>query len=285
MHVKTVTTDAGDIAYVDEGLGPVALFVHGVFVSSRLWQGVIDGVSDMRRCIAVDLPAHGATKVGPDFDMRLPSMADVLEQVCVALDLGQVDLVGSDTGGAVCQLFATRHPERLRTLTLTNCDTEDNLPPENFKGIVEMAKAGQLGALIEQFGENPELGRSEAGLGGGYEHPEAISDETLAAYLAPVATPEGAAALQRCIAALEADDLVAVGPALRKLDVPTLIVWGTADTFFELKWAHWLRDTIPGARARDVVEIEGAKLFFPDERAADLVPVLRDFWSSISASA
>jgi len=49
------------------------------------------------------------------------------------------------------------------------------------------------------------------------------------------------------VASLRARDVVAVEPALRRLDVPTLIVWGTADGNFPMRWARWLRDNIPGA--------------------------------------
>src|SRR5207248_1073704 len=67
-------------------------------------------------------------------------------------------------------------------------------------------------------------------------------------------------------------------PPSEPLTVPTLVVWGTGDEFFDLSWAGWLRDTIPGVR--EVVEVTGAKLFFPDERAAELVGHLRRFWSA-----
>jgi pimeloyl-ACP methyl ester carboxylesterase len=72
---------------------------------------------------------------------------------------------------------------------------------------------------------------------------------------------------------LHARDLLAAEPALARLQVPTLIVWGTGDKFFRPKWAYWLRDTIPGAV--DVVEIEGARLFLPDERATEFTAALR----------
>ena len=64
--------------------------------------------------------------------------------------------------------------------------------------------------------------------------------------------------------------------ALSRLQVPTLIVWGTADKFFRRKWAYWLRDTIPGAS--EVVEIDGGRLFFPDERATEFTAALRRHW-------
>ena len=78
---------------------------------------------------------------------------------------------------------------------------------------------------------------------------------------------------QRWIASLHARDLRAVGPALRRLEIPTLIVWGTGDVFFNRRWAHWLQATIPGAT--EIVEVPGGRLFFPDERADELVTALQ----------
>jgi pimeloyl-ACP methyl ester carboxylesterase len=46
---------------------------------------------------------------------------------------------------------------------------------------------------------------------------------------------------------------VAIEAGLRALHVPTLIVWRLDDIFFELKWAYWLKNTIPGAV--EVVEV------------------------------
>jgi pimeloyl-ACP methyl ester carboxylesterase len=83
---------------------------------------------------------------------------------------------------------------------------------------------------------------------------------------------------QRLLTSLHARDLLAAEPALARLQVPTLIVWGTGDMFFRTKWAYWLRDTIPGAS--EVVEIDGGRLFFPDERAAELTAALRRHWEA-----
>lgn len=270
-----VQTRSGEMAYVGAGEGRVALFVHGVATSSRLWRNVIDALRDdpERRCVAIDLPLHGETP--PRDDYSLPALAEAIEDFCAALELTTIDLVGNDSGGAIAQVFAARHPERLRTLTLTNCDTHDNLPPEQFKATIEMAERGELAQLIVDGG----LDIARASLGAGYERPEALSDETLRAYIEPITrTPERARDFERFLVSLRAADLLEAEPALRKLDVPTLVAWGTADEFFELSWAHWLRDTIPGVT--EVVEIEGAKVFFPDERAADLVPHLRRHWSA-----
>ena len=63
---------------------------------------------------------------------------------------------------------------------------------------------------------------------------------------------------------------------LKTLKVPTLIVWGTDDVYFDVKWSRWLADTIPGARRR--VEFQGARVFFPEERWVEFNKELRAHW-------
>src|SRR5579872_393861 len=133
---QTVSTAVGDIAYLEKGQGPAAVFVHGVFLNADLWQGQLHGLADVRRCLAVDLLAHGHSagpRAGEELTMAL--QAEMVVAFLDALDLDAVDLVGNDSGGAIAQLVAVRVPERVRTLTLTNCDTHDNWPPEAFRPI------------------------------------------------------------------------------------------------------------------------------------------------------
>jgi pimeloyl-ACP methyl ester carboxylesterase len=277
-HRRTVRTRTGDVSCIDVGEGPPALFVHGVATNALLWRNVIGELADERRCIAVDLPLHGHSPAAPDQDLTLDGLADAVDAFCDADGLVNVDLVAHDTGGAVAQIVAARRPERLHTFTLTNCDVHDNVPPEEFKPTVELAKAGALAPSAPALLADLDAARS-AVFGTGYEHPELLDLEVVGAFLEPViGTPERARRFEQLLAAMEPRYLLAVEPNLAQLRVPTLVVWATNDPFFDVKWAYWLRDLIPGAR--QVVEIEGAKLFFPDERAAELVPHLRRHWAA-----
>jgi pimeloyl-ACP methyl ester carboxylesterase len=283
-HRRTAATDLGDISYLDVGEGPTALFVHGVFTNALFWRNVLAAVRSQRRCIAIDLPAHGQTRTTESWDLSLGGLAQALVAVCDGIGAEQVDLIANDTGGAVAQIFAATNPQRLRSVTLTNCDTRGNIPPPDFAPIVDLARQGALAAVVKSLATDLALARSDAGFGSGYERPEDLPDEVLHAYLAPLAESDlRATELQRCVAQLEPGPLLAVEPRLKKLEVPTLLVWGTGDPFFDLSWARWLRDTIPGVT--EIVEVEGAKLFFPDERAADLVPHLRRHWDATAGSA
>ena len=46
-----------------------------------------------------------------------------------ALSIDRADLVANHSGGAIAQLFLARHPQRVRSLLLTNCDSEIDCPP------------------------------------------------------------------------------------------------------------------------------------------------------------
>jgi len=271
---STIHTPAGRIAYVDIGTGPTTLFVHGVLMSSYLWRNVIRELAGDRRCVALDLPGHGRTPLNPGQGLALPDLAEWLESFCTALGLEAVDLVANDTGGAIAQVLAARHPERLRSLALTNCDVHDQIPPEAFKAAVAAACEGLMAPALVEMYAHPEQARKA--LAQGYEHPERLSDETIREYFGPFRRLEGARGAERVVTSLHAADLLAVESELAKLVVPTLIVWGTGDTFFDVKWAYWLKDAIKGAER--MIEIPGAKLFWPDERAAELVPHLRQHW-------
>jgi pimeloyl-ACP methyl ester carboxylesterase len=279
-HRRSATTELGEISYLDVGEGPAALFVHGVFTNAVLWRNVLGAVRSQRRCVAVDLPAHGQTRTTQAWDLSLGGLANALTALCDAIEVGSLDLVANDTGGAVAQIFAATNPQRLRSLTLTNCDTQGNIPPADFAPVVDLARRGGLAGVVKRMATDFALARSDVGFGSGYERPEDLSDDVLHAYLAPLAESDlRARELERCVAQLEPGPLLAVEPQLKELDTPTLLVWGTRDSFFDLSSAQWLRDTIPGVT--EIVEIEGAKLFFPDERAAEFVPHLLRHWNAL----
>jgi len=138
---KTIETPSGRIAFTEAGTGPVALFVHGVLLNKHLWRHQLAALSDIRRCIAVDLLAHGDTEIGPDQDVSVAANSYKQNEVLKALHIDQVDLIGNDSGGGIAQIFAAHNPRRVRSLTLTNCDAHDNWPPTAFRPFVEMVKA------------------------------------------------------------------------------------------------------------------------------------------------
>jgi pimeloyl-ACP methyl ester carboxylesterase len=236
----------------------------------------------MRRCIAVDLLAHGDTEIAADQDVSVTANATMLAQFLDALGIDQVDLVGNDSGGGIAQIFAATYPSRVRSLTLTDCDAHDNWPPPAFKPFLEMAAAGGLRGTLDAMLGDKNVYRSPQALGPAYEHPEQLADETIEAYLRPlVRTEQRTRDFQRFLAAFDNKHTVAIEGRLRQLEAPTLIVWGTDDVYFDVRWARWLAETIPGTRR--TIELHGARIFFPEERAAEFNQDLRAHWAGLEA--
>lgn len=278
---RTAATAVGEVSYLDVGSGRVAMFLHGAGTNALLWRHVIGLLADERRCIALDLPLHGRTPARPGQDFALPALAEVVEALRAALRLDQIDLVANDTGGAVAQIYAVRYPRHLRTLTLTNCDTQGNLPPEAFKPTIDAAAAGQISASLPALLADPAQLAVVRDLvfGTGYADVEHLGLDVAEAFLQPVlGTVERAREFERFLLSIRDEDLRAVESQLRRLTAPTLLAWGTDDIFFDLSWARWLHSAIPGVTR--LAEIDGGRLFLADERAADLVPLLREHWDT-----
>jgi pimeloyl-ACP methyl ester carboxylesterase len=274
---QSVQTASGRISYLEQGTGPVALFVHGVLLNGYLWRHQLSDLSDIRHGIAVDLLAHGDTEIASDQDVSVTANAKMLTEFLDALKIDQVDLVGNDSGGGIAQIFAALYPERVRSLTLTDCDTHDNWPPEAFKPFLAMAAGGGLRGTLDAMLSDKNVYRSPQALGPAYEHPEQVRDESIETYLRPfVRTEQRTRNLQRFLAAFDNKHTLAIEAQLKTLKAPTLIVWGTDDVYFDVKWSRWLADTIPGSRRR--VEFEGARIFFPEERWAEFNKELREHW-------
>jgi pimeloyl-ACP methyl ester carboxylesterase len=274
-------TGFGRIAYVERGTGPAALFFHGAFLNGYQWRDVIDVCAGARRCIAFDNLGHGHTEVragqAVDFDAQAAATAGLLD----ALGVDRVDVVGNDSGGGIAQVFAARWPGRVRSLCLTNCDVYTNSPPPAFQGTIDAFRSNGALAICRLLLSNHRFARSEAGLGLAFERPDSLAAETIEAYIEPLASsPERAEVFERFVLSLAPHHTVAIAGALRRLDVPTLMAWGTEDAFFPVTWAYWLAGAIPGAR--QVVEVEGAHLFWPEERPQQLGDLLLDLWDSAS---
>lgn len=277
--MKSVETHSGRIAYVEKGTGPAAVFVHGVLLNGYLWRNQLDALSDVRRCIAIDLLAHGDTEIDPDQDVSATANARMIGEFLDALRIDRADLIGNDSGGGIAQIFAALNPERVRSLALTDCDAHDNWPPDAFKPFLEMVAAGGLRRTLEAILADKSIYRSAAALGPAYEHPDRITDATIEIYLRPFLRSDGRLRdLERFLLAFDCRHTLAVERSLRVLNAPTLIVWGTDDVYFDVRWSHWLADTIPGTRRR--VELQGARIFFPEERAEELNRELRAHWET-----
>jgi haloalkane dehalogenase len=107
-----------DVAYVDQGVGPPVIMLHGNPTSSYIWRNVIPFVSPRARCIAPDLVGMGDSgKIAGDDPLRysFPEHARYFGAFMDSLNLiSRVVLVGQDWGGAIAMDWARRNTDRVR---------------------------------------------------------------------------------------------------------------------------------------------------------------------------
>ena len=274
---RYVKTSFGRIAYVERGSGPVAIFVHGFPLNGFQWRDVIESLGDGRRCVALDQMGLGHTEVAPDRSLRLPDQAAMIGEVASALGADRIDLVGNDSGGGICQAFAARHPERVRSLALTNCEVHDYWPNEALRNFYDSWRSGAVVPAMKAMLTDPSIAR--AAFAPAYEDPSHLTDEVVRVYLEPILANEERIATLARLALSNTDPAltVALEPALKRLRAPTLVIWGDADVFFDSRSKNWLQRTIPGFRR--LISIPEGKLFFPEERPAVVASALRKLWA------
>jgi pimeloyl-ACP methyl ester carboxylesterase len=279
---KFVATDHGRIAYIERGSGPAAIFLHGFPLNSFQWRGVIPQLSGLRRCIAPDFLALGFTEVGEGKSQSVAPAAQVemLAQLLDKLSVSTTDIVANDSGGAIAQLFVARWPQRVRTLLLTNCDTEPDSPPAAVLPVIELARAGKFAdEWLVPWLSDKSLARSEKGLGGQcYGNPAHPTDEAVNMYLGPlVSSPQRKALTNAYAIALAPNPLAGIEAALKRCEVPTRIVWGMADKIFSQTGAGYLDHTF--SHSKGVRRLDEAKLFFPEEIPEVIVEEAKRLWA------
>jgi pimeloyl-ACP methyl ester carboxylesterase len=261
----------GTVQYRDQGSGPTIVLIHGLLVNGRVWEQVVPSLAANARCIVPDLPLGShrlAMQEGADLSPL--GLASLIAQLIERLEVDAVTLVGNDTGGALCQLVAARHPERIGRLVLTNCDAFEHFPPPAFR-LVFRTLAGIPGAVagLELLGRLAFLRRATMSIAPLTVKP--IPDELLKAWLAPLRDRRVRRDLVKVLRGISSEHTLAAAERLRSFDRPALIVWGMRDAFFPFSDAERLAGLFPNARLE---RVENARTFVQldaPERVADLI--------------
>jgi pimeloyl-ACP methyl ester carboxylesterase len=271
MH--SVELSQGTVRYRDEGEGRPLVFVHGILVNGLLWRRVTPRLDGFRR-IVPDLPLGShEVPLNPGADLTPPGLAQLIADFLEALDLDDVVLIANDTGGALAQIVAANHPERLGGLVLTPCDSFENFLPPMFKGLQGAARVpGALHAFIQPLRVRPTRNLPIA-FGWLRKHP--IEDEVSDAYLAPFFAHAGVRRdLRKVLTGISTRHTLDAAAKLSEFDKPALITWAPEDKVFPLEHAHRLADILPQAK---VVEIPDSYSFVPEDQPERLAELVAEF--------
>src|SRR5215469_1955620 len=146
----------GTLHYEESGAGAPVVFLHGYLMGARLWDPVVRLLEDEFRCLVPELPfgAHPAP-MNPGADLTSAGLGRLVADFLDALNLRDVTLVGNDSGAAVAQVVAARHPGRLGGLVLATGDAFDNYPPKPFRPLIIAARIRMLTPMLSVLKARP----------------------------------------------------------------------------------------------------------------------------------
>lgn len=272
---REIQLSAGPIEYLDTGGdGPAILFVHGLLANADLWKPVLPRLAGDLRCVAPTLPLGGHRKpMKADADVSPRGVAKLLAELIGRLDLTDVTLVGNDTGGAICQLLVTEHPDRVARLVLTPSDCFEYFFPPRFRPLQWASKMPGLLSLAVQPMRLNAVFNSPLGFGDATKRK--IPREVSAALMRPYFTDRGVRRdMERFVRGVSNKDTLAAAERLRDFDRPVLLAWAREDKFFPVKLAERLLERLPNGRLE---LIEDSYTFVPIDQPERLVRLLREF--------
>lgn len=271
--MSAVDLPQGTIHYDEAGPrdGRPVVCVHGYLMGRELWADLGERLA--ARGLRVLMPtwplgAHPEA-MRPAADLSPRGVAGIVAAFLAALDLRDVVLVGNDSGGALCQVVAVDHPERLGALVLTNCDMYDNFPPSFFKALVPLARVpGALRALLAPMRF---AAARRSPLAFGLLTHSGADELTEAWWRASLGVRRD---LKAFTAGLRTEVTQDAARRLPGFDRPVLFAWALDDRLFPLALAQRLAGSLPDARLETIA---GSRTLSMLDRPDELASLIAEF--------
>jgi haloalkane dehalogenase len=267
---RFVTVDGHRIHYVDEGDGPLLLFVHAGPGWSFVFRGPIVELRDRFRCVALDLPGSGLSPVERGSRVTFASSSRALEGFVRALDLNDVTLVAHDIGGPVSIDAFSRLEDRLRGFVITGSFA---WPMREYPAIARMLRLVGSPAIGILDGATNLIARSTARFG-----LAPLSAAGRRAYRGPYRDRHVRRNARSMLGQAATSDDFLAGVRDRAPEtvggLPALIIWGEKDPTRKHGWPDRWQRVLPRARSH---VIRGAR-HFPQMNAPKEVAGLIESW-------
>ena len=210
-----------------------------------------------------------------DADLSPQGIAGLVGDFIAALGLGNVTIVGNDTGGAICQLMLAGDTGRIGAAVLTNCDAFGTFPP---RALAPLFFAGRHPALVACLLPGLRSARVRTGrLGFGPLTSAPLDAELTRGWIEPLASK----AIRRDLAAfargVHPRVLLDAASRFGQFTGPVRILWGDDDAYFGPELGRRLSEAFPHA---SLVTVPGGRTFLPlehpDAVADEIVAAIND---------
>ncbi len=230
LERRPETVGVTEVSALTAGQGPPVVLLHGIPTGAALWQRVLVRLAAAGyQGLAPDLPGYGRTRTHRSADHSLAGAARLVADWLAERDATPAWLVGHDSGGAVAQIMAVRHPGSVGRLTLTNSIADGWWPAPRARLAKAVSRIGGYRAAT-RLGLVPNaLMRWQ--ILRAFADAEAAEGIDAVLWDAKCRDPAGRAAFERHLVALTARDTADVAAGLSELTVPCQLVWGAEDPF------------------------------------------------------
>lgn len=270
------------VAYYEEGGGVPILLLHWCPFSCFVWRKVIPLLSDNFRCLAPDLLGLGDTETPENGDWSLRSQEQAILGFLDSLHVRQCHVVGHDHGGAIAELLAAEHPDRVDRLILANAEAYDNWPSTEERPFAKVAQVPLVGELVLWLWSRPSCLRWTLAEAHAVYNPQVLTPELLDGYIrANLSDRKRRRKLGRFIAMQfeTSNNRVTLDllPRLRQFNHPTLLIWAQEDPHFGPQWGQRLYQDIPGVKRLELLPATGHLLM--EERPEQFATLVLRFLS------
>lgn len=258
---KFVEVNGSEMAYVDEGEGPVVLFLHGNPTSSYLWRNIIPYAADNHRAIAVDLIGMGDS-AKPDIGYTFVEHAEYLDAFVAELGLTDITLVIHDWGSVLGLRYARLNENNVRGVAFMEAIIPPSMPAPSFE-----AMGPEIGDLFRNL-RTPGVGEEMVLQNNFFVETvlpqfgvaRDLTEEEMANYRRPYPTPESRKPTlvwprQIPIGGEPTETVEAVsanGAWLTSSDLPKLFFYAEPGSLLPAPAVEYLRANVPNMEAVDV---------------------------------
>ena len=252
MEHKTVNLDGVNVHYVEAGVGPALVLVHGLGASHVTWHENIQPLADAGfRVFAPDLPGHGDSDKPESINYDPLAGADLIDSFLTAAGVERAALVGNSAGGLVAALYALEHPKRVERLILVAAGGLGR----DMTWFLRLVSLPVLGEIIYQpwLQSVGQLNRKML-----FHRTPPIADEVFSELDRVRSLPGSQRALLRSIrssinyAGLREQRFIL--DRLTQLEMPVLTIWGENDLILPVEHASSVRNALPSSLVKTIPE-------------------------------
>jgi pimeloyl-ACP methyl ester carboxylesterase len=198
---------------------PAIILVHGFGSSLETWEPWAQALSADHRVVRFDLPGSGLSEADPTGNYSDARSVDLVRELMDQLGIDRAVLVGNSMGGRIAWRFAAAHPDRLAKLVL--------ISPDGFASPgFDYGKPPHVPAMLELMRYFLPKAALKPNLAAAYADPSRLSEAAVDRYYDLLLAPGNRGAMLDRMRQTVLEDPV---PVLRRIEAPTLLLWGEKD--------------------------------------------------------